>query len=334
MKRIARALLLLLAALLLLPSCKNAKKRTATLFCMDTVMDLTIYGSADALAEAEETLRATEKALSVTDAASEISALNQNGGGEVSPAVAALLSEVLSLCGRTGGALDPTVYPIVRAWGFTTGEHRVPAEEELAALLPSVGYAGVTVDGTRVTLLAGAQIDLGSVGKGYAADVLTAQLRAAGVTRALLNLGGNVQAIGTRPDGNPWRVAIKDPNGDGYAATVAVTDRAVVTSGGYERCFERDGIVYHHIIDPATGKPAQTGIASVTVIAKSGLLADALSTALFVMGLDRATAHWRSERDFEAIIILQNGELYLTEGLEPILTVDPAYAGKATVIRA
>lgn len=316
MKVGSRLSAVVLAALLLLSSCRTAGPQTAAIFAMDTVMDFTVYGGAQTLADAEARVRELETLFSVTSEESELSALNRSGGGTVSAETAALIPAALALCERTGGALDITVYPVVRAWGFTAGDRRVPSGEELAALSAAVDYRGVSVKGNAVTLAQGAEIDLGSVAKGYTADRLTEQLRAAGVESALLNLGGNVQAIGKKPNGHDWRVAIRDPQSKKNIAVLAVSNRAVVTSGGYERFFERDGVTYHHIIDPATGCPAKSGLLSVTVVAESGLLADALSTALYVMGLDRAAEHWRAYRDFEAVFVDENGTIFLTEGLQ------------------
>lgn len=332
MKPTVRVLAVLLTLLFVLPSCGRApKKQSATLFAMDTYMELTVYGKRDALTAAEAEIRTLEEALSVTDSESGVAALNRTGTGAFSPEISLLISETLALCECTGGALDITVYPLVRAWGFTTGNHRVPDEAELAELLTSVGYDRVTVSGNTVTLAGNTEIDLGAVGKGYTADRLTALLRDAGVTSALLNLGGNVQAIGTKPNGDAWRVGVQDPSGEGVLTTLEVSDCAVVTSGTYERYFEQDGEIYHHIIDPKTGSPAKSGLSSVTVVAKSGLLADALSTALFVMGKEQAIAHWKAYRDFEAIFVTDAGELFLTDGLRSAET-DARYAGKVTVI--
>ena len=333
MKPTLRTGLVFLAILLLLSSCRSTtKKRTATVFAMDTYMELTVYGSADALAAAEARIRESERLFSVTDEESGIFAVNHNGGGEVSVETAALISAALEFGARTEGALDITVYPVVRAWGFTTDAFYVPSEEELSTLLGAVDYRRVTMSGNTVSLAEGTEIDLGSVAKGYTADCLTSLLHDAGVMSALLNLGGNVQAVGSRPDGKDWRVAIRNPNGKEYVGVLSVSDCAVVTSGGYERYFERDGEVYHHIIDPATGYPAKSGLSSVTVVAHSGLLADALSTALYVMGLDRAIAHWKEYRDFDAVFIDDEGKLYITEGLENVFSAWSPDA-KVTVIR-
>jgi thiamine biosynthesis lipoprotein len=284
---------------------------------MDTVMDLRVQGSEELLRAAEQEIYGLEKLLSVTDEGSEVYALNRAGEGALSEPAAALLRSGLALCERTGGALDLTVYPLVRAWGFTTGEYRVPSEEERAALLEKVDYTGVSVDGAgRVTLPPGTELDLGSVAKGWAADRVTALWREAGVTSALLNLGGNVHALGTKPDGTAWRVAVADPfGGSGCLGVLEVTDKAVVTSGGYERYFERDGETYWHILDPATGAPAKSGLVSVTVVGEKGVTCDGLSTALFVLGAEKAAALWRESDDFEAVFVTEAGEILVTAGL-------------------
>lgn len=289
--------------------------QTATVFAMDTVMDLTIYGDASLLGEAERTIASLEAAFSVTDPESEIAAVNRNGTAALGDDTLRLLTRALALCERTGGTLDVTVYPVVRAWGFTTGDYRVPDPDELAALLEEVDYTAVRIDGDRVTVGEGMQLDLGSVAKGYTGDRVTDLFRNAGVTSAILNLGGNVQTLGAKPDGKPWRVAVNDPLGNGYAGVVEVTDKAVITSGGYERYFVEDGTVYRHIIDPADGYPVDNGLLSVTIIGDEGVLCDAFSTALFVMGADRAAEFWRTSDDFEAILLTEDGEILVTEGI-------------------
>ena len=171
----------------------------------------------------------------------------------------------------------------------------------------------------------GVELDLGAVAKGYTGDQLMALLAREGIASAIVELGGNVQALGTKPDGSPWRVAVRDPAGDGSVGVVEVVDQAVVTSGGYERYFEEDGVRYWHIIDPATGWPARSGLASVTVVGESGLLCDGLSTALFVMGREGALEHWRQHRDFEAVLVSEDGSVTITAGLEGRFTpADPA----------
>jgi thiamine biosynthesis lipoprotein len=333
MKRFAAAAVTA-AAILSLFGCGSSEPETASFLAMDTVMELKVYGSADAVEAAEQKVYELESKLSVTDSESEIYAINQNGSGAVSDETAELLSDALALCEETGGALDISVYPIVREWGFTTGEYRVPTDREISSLLGTVDYSAVTLDSGTVTLSPGMEIDLGSVAKGYTGDCVAALLRESGVQSALLYLGGNVQTIGAKPDGSAWRIAVQNPFGGDNVAVVEVEDKAVITSGGYERYFEQDGETYWHIIDPATGYPARNGLVSVTVIGDSGLYCDGLSTALFVMGLDEAEQFWRDRRDFDAIFITEDGDMLITEGLEDCFTPLNDYAdAEITVIR-
>lgn len=334
MRASRRLFLLLLPALLLFSSCsRRGEEHTVTFFAMDTVMGVSVFGpdGQEAARAVQAELQSLEKLLSVTDAGSEIYAANHSGGAavEVSEQTAGLLSRALELCESTDGALDVTIYPVVKAWGFTTGEHRVPSEEELSGLLERVDYARVQLDAQTLSVPAGTELDLGAVAKGYAGDRAAALLRARGVESARLELGGNVHVLGAKPDGSPWRVAVRDPDGEGYAGVVEVTDRAVVTSGGYERYFEEGGVVYWHIIDPRTGRPARSGLRSVTVVAPSGLLADALSTALFVMGPEEAAACWRSRQDFDFILLKEDGTAAVTEGLADSFTLSGDWAGRA-----
>lgn len=310
------------------PACKKDEKRSLTFFAMDTVMDISLYGSADALDTAQKTVLDIEKALSVTDAGSEIFKLNEAGALSVSESTANIIKTALALAERTGGAFDPTVYPLVHAWGFTTGEHRVPTDDEIAALIKKVDYRAVETDGGRIALPEGFMLDLGGIAKGYASDRLVELFKAEGVESAVINLGGNVHALGKKPSGEAWNIAINDPAG-GYAAILAVSDRAVITSGGYERNFTLDGITYCHIIDPETGRPADSGLASVTVVSSSGTLADALSTALYVMGLENAVEFYRNSSDFDAVFILESGGMYVTEGLKDILSPKGRFGSEA-----
>lgn len=333
---VKRMFAFLLAPLLLLPyGCAPAQPLERTFFAMDTVMTLRLYqgGDGSLLDRAEARVRELEGLWSVTDGASEISTLNHDGSAELSPETADLLRTALDMCRRTDGALDISTYPVLRAWGFTTGEYSVPGGEAIAALLPLVDYGRVALEAGAAALPPGMEIDLGSVAKGYTGDALAALLKQGGAASALLDLGGNIQAVGSKPDGSPWRVAIRDPAGDGNIGVVEVADQVVVTSGGYERYFEEDGVLYWHIIDPATGWPARSGLTSVTVVGESGLLCDGLSTALFVMGREGALEHWRQHRDFEAVLVSEDGSVTITAGLEGRFTpADPARPLTVTVI--
>lgn len=311
--------LAIFALLPALASCGAAPTQRNNLgfFAMDTLMEFSAYADEKLLAEARDVVMDIERRVSATSEESELYALNRDGGGVVSAETAALLSEALSLCRETGGAFDISIYPVVRAWGFTTGNYRVPSFDETAALAEKVGYARIRLDGREVGLPGGMEIDLGGVAKGYAGREAANYLRERGVASALLNLGGNVQTIGGKPDGSAWRVAVRDPrDAAAYAGVVEVRDKAAVTSGGYERHFTADdGQTYWHIMDPATGRPARNGILSATVIADDGALCDAFSTALFVMGAERAERFWRTRGGFDMILITESGEAIVTPGL-------------------
>ena len=321
----------LLSAAFLLTGCSGApaqEPETATFFAMDTAMDFTVYGDAALLDEAETLIGSLEEQVSVTDEHSDIYAIDHTGSGSLSGNTAELMEQALELCRRTGGALDISVYSIVRAWGFTTGSYQVPDEETIQSLLPLVDYTQIQYDAATgvVTLPEGMEIDLGSVAKGYAGQLAAQMLREHGVQSALLNLGGNVQTVGTKPDGSPWQIGIKDPQGEDAMMVLSVEDQAVVTSGGYERYFEQDGQTYWHIMDPSTGHPADSGLLSVTIVGKQGIICDGLSTSLFVMGLEKAADLWAQSGDFEAVFVTASGEVYITEGLQDRFALTEQYA--------
>ncbi len=293
------------------------------LFAMDTFMSMKAYGdnSQAALEDISAMVSDLDSRLSVTKESSEIYALDHAEGQSVtlSDTTADLLNKALALGETTDGALAFTSYPLSRAWGFTTGAYQIPSQDTIDTLLPLVDDTKISLDGSSASLPENAMLDLGSVAKGYAGDRAAEILKEAGVDSALLNLGSStIRAIGEKPDGSPWRIAIQDPqNTESYAGVVSIRDMAVDTSGGYERYFTgEDGEVYWHIIDPATGYPAKNGLISVTILSNSALQGDGLSTALFVMGLDKAVDYWRQQGDFEFILITDQGEIYVSEGAQ------------------
>ena len=306
---------------------------TSSIFAMNTIMELQIGGLRDYTPDAEDIIRSLEKKLAVTSKDSEIAVLNNDKQAVMSAQVAEIIQGALKVCDRTDGALDITIYPVLKEWGFTTGEYNVPLDEDIQTLLENVDYRNVEIDwdadpGPVVTIPSGVQVDLGSVAKGYTGYYIAGYLKEMGVQNALLNLGGNVQCIGTKPNGDKWKVAIKSPFEDsktGVFGVIAADDVAIITSGGYERYFERDGEIYWHILDPDTGKPAKSGLSSVTIVGKDGLVCDGMSTALFVKGLDEAIEIWRESDDFEAVFITEEGEAYVTEGLAADFSLSAEY---------
>ena len=307
--------LLALTVLLGLCGCADNRKSTRQFFAMDTVMELTVYGSGaeTALDAAEREIYRLDGQLSPEQPRSELA--NLGSGGAVSEETAQLIARALDAAELTGGAFDPTLYPVVQAWGFFSGDYRVPEKEELKTLLQKTGYEAVSVSGSSVQMPEGFAIDLGGIGKGYAGQRVREVLAEQGVFSALVSLGGNIRAVGAKPDGSPWVIAVQHPEKDGFLGTVEVQDECVITSGGYQRYFDRDGVRYWHILDPETGAPARSGMLSVTIVSQDDVLADALSTALFVMGAERAEQFWRETGGFEAVWMTEDGGLFVTEGL-------------------
>lgn len=309
----------------------NLKESQVSFFAMDTYISLTAYGENGdrALENAQSKMEELEALWSATDENSEIYALNSSGGERitVSDETRDLLEFALSMADETDGALEPSIYPVLLAWGFTTGENRIPKEDELQRLLRDVGYERIAIEGNEVTVPDGMKLDMGAVGKGYSGDVLTEILKEAGITSALLDLGGNVQVIGTKPDGSRWRLGLRNPfDAEEYLGVIEIADAAVVTSGSYERYFiGEDGKRYGHIIDPDTGYPAESGLASVTIVAKEGKLCDALSTSLFIMGREKAETYWREHGNFDMILITDEGKLYITEGISNVFSLSGGF---------
>ena len=295
-----------------------------TLYAMDTVMSLTAYGSGaeEAVQKAVEEIERLDKLLCTGDENSEISVLNRKGSGKLQGDVKELVERSLKMSDETDGVFDIAIYPVMEAWGFTEEEQHVPEEEVLKKLLPLCDPSDIEYDASTGDIRfrkKGMKIDLGGVAKGYTSTRLMEIYRSCGVTSGLVNLGGNVQTLGTKPDGSLWRIAIEDPdNGENRLGVLNISDKAAITSGGYERFFEADGRIFHHIIDPSTGWPAENGLKSVTIVSEDGTLADMLSTALYIMGTEKAqqycAGHAASD-GFEAVLYTDEDKLLVTPGI-------------------
>ena len=329
---------MLTAAAVLFCSCTlgESSKKSGQLFAMDTYMTFTAWGeNAQAgIDAASGRIVSLEKLLSVTDSGSEVFRADHSGGKavDVSPETAWLASFAVGMNTITEGALDITLYPVLSEWGFTAEEYKVPDADRLSELLRNTGAQKISVSGNKLTVPEGMMIDFGAVAKGYAARLAAEDMKAAGVEAAVLDLGGNVQTVGRKPDGSDWKIGIRDPAGEGIIGTLSVGECAVVTSGGYERCFTSGGKTYHHILDPATGCPAESGLVSVTVIGEKGEYCDALSTALFVLGADKARELWKKLGDFEYAALTDKNELILSKGISESFTPDESHSSlKVTV---
>ena len=289
---------------LLLVFCTGCQQQSAqeSCFLMDTVMELTVWGDGaeEAVQAGQELLEHLDKQLSAVNPDSEIYQYNQGKADALSPEIAALVERAGELEKETDGAFSPNLGALTALWGFTGGTPAVPDAASLNQALSDRS-----------------QLDLGGIAKGYAGDRLKALWEELGVESALASLGGNVVALGSRWDGSPWRVGIRDPFGQetDLLGILEVCDCCVVTSGGYERFFEQDGLRYHHLLDPETGMPAENGLVSVTVVCADGTRADALSTAFYVLGKDAALEYWQENADLEFILVEENGTVTVTDGL-------------------
>lgn len=301
---------------------QNNTMEEQSIFAMDTYINIRAYGkqSERTIAVCCDKIRELEQRFSVTEEGSDVWQINQAGGNkiEVSEDTISILNTAIQIGDETQGALDITIYPVLKEWGFTTKEYQIPEESRLQELLNYVDYRQIVIQGTEVSIPEGGAIDLGSLAKGYTSDRIVEIFKENGVESALINLGGNVHTVGTKPDGSLWKIGVRNPlQLSGEMCILSVADCAVITSGTYERYFfGEDGRRYWHILNPEDGRPVVNGVASVTIIGKEGVRCDALSTALFVAGLDQAIAYWREHQDFEMILVTGEEKIYITEGIE------------------
>lgn len=322
----------LLLSLGLMSSCsKEVTEQTAEIFAMNTLISMNIWGidSNEALQQSENYIYSVEDKFSTTRVESDIYTVNQQAGNWVTVAeeVIYVLDYALTMTEETNNCFSPMMFPLVELWGFTQPRQQVPDPAEIKAVLPYIDTALLEIDyeNNMVRIEEGAKLDLGGITKGYVGDVLATSLRDSGVTSALISLGGNIYTLGKKPDGSFWNIGIQNPYGAGSVGSVTVYDRAIITSGGYQRYFIQGDETFWHIIDPISGYPAKSGLASVTIISESGIYGDCLSTALFVMGLEDAIAFWRNRQDFDVVFITDEGDIYITPDLREHFTLSKGY---------
>ena len=288
----------------------SIRMETYTGFHMNTYVELSACGKGayDMLLRCKDRLAALESSLSpYMDGP--IHRLNTAHGEwtQLDEDSFYLLELGVMLADATDGAFDPTIFIAVEAWDGMSGE-KLPSDGELRRLAPFVDYTGIELDAknSSARLRDGQMVDLGGIAKGYAANELKKIYDEAGCA-GVINLGGNVYAVGSRPDNGPWRIGVQNPRGNGYIEVLELTDKSAVTSGDYQRCFIREGVRYHHILDPDTLKPADSGIISATVISGDSALADAAATAAVVMGADKAK-ELAQRLGVSALIVTKDGE--------------------------
>ena len=241
----------------------------------------------------------------------------------ISEDLAALLSEGLDITRESDGAFDIAIAPLTSLWDFTAEDPEVPDDAAIQKALPLCSSDGVTIDGEDITLLSDdIQFDVGAIAKGYIADRLKDFLIKKGVKSAIINLGGNVLCIGSKPDGTPFKIGIQKPFADRNEteAVMDITGKSVVSSGIYERCFKQDGKLYHHILNPQTGYPYDNGLISVTIISDQSVDGDALSTTCFALGLEDGLK-FAEKKGVQAVFITEDYELHYTDGFRDEIRV-------------
>lgn len=262
-------------------------------FLFDTAISISLYGTHDqtVLDDAFALCEQYENEFSPTLEGSALWQMNHRGSGVLEwdgdADLAALTEKGIEYGERTGGAFDVTILPVSQLWDFRSGEAKLPDPEALDAALQEVDYRKVHVEGSKILFDDDkVQIDPGALAKGYIADRLKEYLLSEGVKSAIINLGGNVLCIGEKPGGEAFQIAIRKPEKDSseVVKVLPIRDLSVVSSGIYERCFDLDGVHYHHILNPRDGMPYQNGLSSVTIVGPSSLECDALSTSCFSLG--------------------------------------------------
>jgi thiamine biosynthesis lipoprotein len=303
-------------------------------FVLGTICTITLFdkGKPQIYRDIFNRLREIENRMSVNIQGTDIDRINEAAGREavkVNDDVCEVIERAIHFAEYFEGALDLTVGPLVTLWDIDGENSRVPGKDEIVNVLPLVNWREVEINREHKTVFLkkpGMSITLGAIAKGYAADEAAEIIRKAGIPRAIIDLGGNILTVGKKTDNSPWRVGIQNPleSRGSFVGIAQVKEKTVVTSGVYERFFEADGISYHHIFDPTTGYPAKNNLLSVTIISDCSMDADALSTAIFVLGYERGRVLVESLEGVEAIFILEDMRVRKTPGADFVLT-DEAY---------
>ena len=322
----ALAVALAMACTLLFSGCKSPDltKESVVGFYLDTVITLTAYvEDVSVLNDALAACGRYEALLSRTVEGSDVWRINHAQGQpvQVSPDTIEILETARQVSELSDGAFDATIAPVSTLWDFTSGAAVLPDAQVIAEAAARVDYRQVIIEGDRVTLPEGMMIDLGGIAKGYIADAVKEYLIYRGVRSAILSFGGNIVAIGKKPDGSDWRVGIQDidqPTG-AYMLVAKNDGGSTVTSGIYERGFELDGVYYHHILDSKSGWPIQNELASVTILSESSMWGDALATAAFALGTEGGLALIEGLDGIEAVFIARDRSVTCTSGARDYL---------------
>jgi len=313
-------------------SCSGKTEASRTEFVLDTVCTITLFdqGKDSVYKDCFDRLHEIENRMSVTLPDSDLAHVNKAAGRQpvqVHDDVFRVIDRALYYAELSGGAMDPTVEPLVTLWGVGTDNARVPSQEEIDAVIPLINWRDVELDRENKTVFLkrpGMALDLGAIAKGFAADEVAVILKKDRVKRAIIDLGGNILTYGEKADKSPWKVGLQSPFDERgqYLGIVTGPAQTVVTSGVYERYFEYDGVLYHHLLDPATGYPTRNELLAVTIITGASFDGDGLSTPVFVMGYEKGRALVESLKGVEAIFVFDDMTVRKTKGANFTLTDD------------
>ncbi|ACL75875.1 FAD:protein FMN transferase [Ruminiclostridium cellulolyticum] len=298
---------------------------------MGTIISQKIYGTnAEITADKiTQRLKSIEENMSVNIETSTINQINSHSGQaevfRINSDIYNILIMAEKFSSLSDGAFDITVGPLVKEWGVFTNHPHIPSQKRIKELLKLVSYKSININREKMTFrlpVKGQMVDFGAIAKGYAADEAVKICSSNGVKSAYINLGGNVYVVGHKPDKTTWRIGIQNPRAaDGkYIGILSVSDKTVVTSGDYERFFMKNGIRYHHILDPRTGYPSNSDLMSSTIVTNSSICADALSTATFVMGLKKSRELLKKLDGIDAVFITKDKKVYVSEKLKRYFT--------------
>ena len=316
-----KKLILILIFVLALTSCGKDKKYDSTIYAMDTIINITIWSNEDLIKEVEDEIIRLEKIFSLTNKDSDLYKIANSNKSEITleDETIELIEKSLELTKDTNGALNIALYPVTKLWGFVGKNYNIPKDFEIEDKLKYTNYEDIQIDGNTLILKENMSLDLGAVAKGFIADKIIEFLKEKDVSAGILNMGGDISTFGLKPDGSKFNIAIQNPITDGFSGTIMLNDLSIATSGNYERYFMEDGVRYHHILDPKTGKPADNDLASATVISNKGIVSDGLATAFYIMGIDKTLEYIGDKPEISVIFIDNNGKVYISKNTKDFI---------------
>ena len=328
-----RVFLIIIIATFLFVSCSALQSQyyEGSSFAMNTIISQEIYGdnAEESFTDVNKRIKEIENNMTVKDLNSDIGKINEASANAsknytlINRDTALVIEKAVFFSDKSNGAFDVTIKPLIDLWNISGIHSEIPSDEEIKDTRYLVDYRGILIknEGKKTSVrleMKNQAIDLGGIAKGYACDEAIKIYKDKNIESALINIGGNISALGTKPDKTQWKIGVQNPRGETgtYIGVVSLKDNAISTSGDYQRFFELDGKKYHHIIDPETGYPAKSGLISVSVISKFAVDADALSTAVFVLGLEKGKSLIEELDNTEAVFITDEKQVLITSGLK------------------